>query len=87
MLSNILKKSSWYYSVIQKKDPDFYLKFDNSFNKNEIKKEIQPLFFQSKKMFLIGTSKEVVVIYQKDSSLQKSILILKTNKEEGLLPL
>ena len=71
MLSNILKKSSWYYSVIQKKDPDFYLKFDNSFNKNEIKKEIQPLFFQSKKMLLIGTSKEEKLW----SKIQKALVI------------
>jgi dynein heavy chain len=37
-------------------------------------------------MLLIGTNKEVVVINPKDASRKKSILILKTNKEEGLLP-
>ena len=70
----------------RKSNPDAYQKFHNSFNTNEIKKEIQPLFFQSKKMLLIGTNKEVVVINPKDASRKKSILILKTNKEEGLLP-
>ena len=47
---------------------------------------MQPLFFQSKKMLLIGTNKEVVIINQKEANHKKSILIVKTNKEEGLLP-
>ena len=37
-------------------------------------------------MLLIGTNKEVVVKNTKGPSHKKSILILKTNKEEGLLP-
>ena len=74
------------FGYTEKTNPDAYQKFHNSFNTNEIKKEIQPLFFQSKKMLLIGTNKEVVVINPKDASRKKSILILKTNKEEGLLP-
>ena len=69
------------------KNPDVYLKFHNSFNTNKIKKEIQPLFFKSKKMLLIGTNKEVSVNNPKGPSHKKSILILKTNKEEGLLPI
>ena len=37
-------------------------------------------------MLLTGTNKEDVVKNPKDASHKKSILILKTNKEEGLLP-
>ena len=47
---------------------------------------MQPLFFHSKKMLLIGTNKEVVIINQKEVNHKKSILIVMTNKEEGLLP-
>ena len=61
------------FGYIEKTNPDVYQKFHNSFNTNKIKKEIQPLFFQSKKMLLIASHK-------------KSIFILKTNKEEVLLP-
>ena len=74
------------FGYTEKANPDAYQKFHNSFNTNEIKKEIQPLFFQSKKMLLIGTNKEQVVINPKDAGRKKSILILKTNKEEGLVP-
>ena len=74
------------FGYTEKANPDAYQKFHNSFNTNEIKKEIQPLFFQSKKMILIGTNKEQVVINPKEASRKKSILILKTNKEEGLVP-
>ena len=75
------------FGYTEKTNPDIYQKFHNSFNTNEINKEIQPLFFRSKKMLLIGTNKEVVVINPKVSSHKKSIFILKTNKEEGLLPI
>ena len=74
------------FNCTEKQNSDAYQKFHESFNKSETKKEIQPLFFQSKKMLLIGINKDVVVINPKDSGRKKSVLILKTNKEEGLLP-
>ena len=73
------------FGYTEKANAEAYQKFHNSFN-NDIKKEIQPLFFQSKKMILIGTNKEQIVINPKDASRKKTILLLKTNKEEGLLP-
>ena len=55
----------------EKTNTDAYQKFHNSFNTNEIKEEIQPLFFQLKKMLLIGTIKGAVFINPKDPNLKK----------------
>ena len=73
------------FGISEKTNADQYEKFHKSFTSNDVKKEIQPLFFQSKKMVLVGTNKDQVVLNPKDNR-KKSILILKTNKEEGLVP-
>ena len=74
------------YGISEKSNSEAHEKFHNSFNTSETKKEIQTLFFQSKKMLLVGiTNKDLFIINPKDSR-KKSVLILKTNKEEGLLP-
>jgi dynein heavy chain len=74
------------YGISEKSNAEQYEKFHTSFNTSETKKEIQTLFFQSKKMLLVGiTNKDLFIINPKDSR-KKSVLILKTNKEEGLLP-
>ena len=74
------------FGYIEKKNPDVYQKFLNSFNTNKNKERNSAFIFSIKKDDLIGTNKEVVVINPKVSSHKKSIFILKTNKEEGLLP-
>ena len=75
------------FGFTEKQNHDAYERFHASFTSADIKKQIQPLFFQPKNMLLIGASnKEQVIINPKEASRKKSILILKTNKEEGLLP-
>ena len=59
------------FGYTEKSNPDAYQKFHNSFNTNEIKEDIQPLFFQLKKMLLIGTIKGAVFINPKDPNLKK----------------
>ena len=81
----IEEKLLCFFAISEKSNADQYQKFHTSFNTAEIKKEIQTLFHQSKKMLLVSTNKDLVVLNQKDTR-KKTILILKTNKEEGLLP-
>ena len=74
-----------FFGISEKANADQYQKFHTSFTTAETKKEIQTLFHQSKKMLLVSTNKDLVVLNQKDTR-KKTILILKTNKEEGLVP-
>ena len=74
-----------FFGISEKANADQYQKFHTSFTTAETKKEIQTLFHQSKKMLLVSTNKDLVVLNQKDPR-KKTILILKTNKEEGLVP-
>ena len=74
-----------FFGISEKANLDQYQKFHNSFNTAETKKEIQTLFHQSKKMLLVSTNKDLIVLNQKDPR-KKTILVLKTNKEEGLVP-
>ena len=73
-----------FFGISEKSNAEQYQKFHASFNTAETKKEIQTLFHQSKKMLLVSTNKDVIQLNQKDPR-KKTILILKTNKEEGLV--
>ena len=81
----IEEKIMAFFGISEKSNADQYQKFHTSFNTAETKKEIQTLFHQSKKMLLVSTNKDLIVLNQKDPR-KKTILILKTNKEEGLVP-
>ena len=66
-----------FFGISEKSNAEQYQKFHASFNTAETKKEIQTLFHQSKKMLLVSTNKDLIVLNQKDTR-KKTILILKT---------
>ena len=78
----IEEKLLCFFGISEKSNHDQYEKFHNSFNTAENKKEIQTLFHQSKKMILVSTNKDLVVLNQKDTR-KKTILILKPTKKKA----
>ena len=60
-----------------------YDKFHKSFDTDEVKKELKMLFVDPKKMLTVGINRDAIQLNPKEGR-RKTILILKTNKEEGL---
>ena len=81
----IEEKLQTFFGISEKQNQDQYEKFHKSFTSEEIKKELQTLFNQSKKVLLVGINRDAIVLNQRENR-RKSILILKTNKEDGLNP-
>ena len=69
-----------------KKGDDIYTTFDTSYKSDEIKKELKILFFQPKKTIIMGLSNKGQCILSPKDNRRKSILIIKSNKEDELSP-
>ena len=69
-----------------KKGDDIYTTFDTSYKSDEIKKELKILFFQPKKTVIMGLSNKGQCILSPKDNRRKSILIIKSNKEDELSP-
>ena len=81
--SFILDKLLSFFGINKDTNHEQFEKFTNSFNSDEIKKELKFLYIQPKKVIVFGMNKDQCILNPKDHR-RKAILLLKTNKEEEL---
>lgn len=67
----------------QGKNPEQYDKFLKSYQADNVKLELQTLYAKSNRMLVLGMNRDMVAINPTDHK-KRSILILKTNKEDNL---
>ena len=79
--SFILDKLLSFFGINKDTNHEQFEKFTNSFNSDEIKKELKFLYIQPKKVIVFGMNKDQCILNPKDHR-RKAILLLKTNKEE-----
>jgi dynein heavy chain len=74
-----------FFGINKNPSDEQYDKFHKSFQTDEVKKELKMLFVDPKKMLTVGINRDAIQLNPKEGR-RKTILILKTNKEEGLVP-
>ena len=73
-----------FFGINKNPSDEQYEKFHKSFETDEVKKELKMLFVDPKKMLTVGINRDAIQLNPKEGR-RKTILILKTNKEEGLV--